>query len=309
MSNAYRVALLGGTGFAGRNVQVELEAAKVPVELFSRKTGCDLLDHSSALPKIQAFRPTHIVNCAANVGSLNYVTDFAADVVDQNMRMLLNIYRIARQLREAVVVNPIANCAYPGILDTYEEKDFWAGPLHPSVLSFGSTRRMIEVLSKCYKSQYGVRSANVFVPNMFGPFDSTDPMKTHALNALVIKFVKAVKSGVTEVEVWGSGKPIREWLYVKDFARVVRLLLGNKDDFQSPVNIAQNHGLSVNDLVAIISAKVGYTGKVNRNTKYPDGSPKKVMHDGLFRQRFPDFRFTPLEQGLAETIEYYQSIF
>jgi GDP-L-fucose synthase len=303
-----RVAILGGTGFAGVNVRKELEAAGITVAVFSRTTGCDLLDLPTAWAKLDAFRPTHIVNCAAHVGSVNYVTDFSADVVDDNMRMLLNMYRIAQQMREAVVVNPIANCAYPGVLDAYDERRFWEGPIHPSVLSYGSTRRMMEVLAKCYHTQYGVRSANVLIPNMYGPGDSTNPNKTHALNALVIKFVKAVKTNAPEVEVWGTGKPIREWLYVKDFARVVRQLLDAREDFLSPVNVAQNQGLSVDELVAIIRAKLSYGGRIIKNTKYPDGSPKKVMDDGLFRQRFPDFRFTPFAEGLAETIDYYHAI-
>lgn len=307
-SLSQRVAILGGTGFAGRNVRNELEAAGLTVAVFSRTTGCDLLDLPTVWARLDAFRPTHIVNCAAHVGSVNYVTDFSADVVDQNMRMLLNIYKIAEQMRETVVINPIANCAYPGVLDTYEEASFWAGPIHPSVLSYGSTRRMIEVLSKCYHTQYGVRSANVIVPNMYGPYDSTNPNKTHALNALAIKFVRAVKSGDSEVEVWGTGKPIREWLYVKDFARIVRHLVETREDFLCPVNVAQNRGLSVDELVSVVCAKLGYQGKIVKNTKFPDGSPKKVMNDRLFRLRFPDFQFTPFEQGLAETIEYYQSI-
>jgi GDP-L-fucose synthase len=303
-----RVAILGGTGFAGRNVRNEWEAAGMAVAVFSRTTGCDLLELSGAWSKLDAFRPTHIVNCAAHVGSVNYVSDFAADVVDRNMRMLLNMYKIAEHMRETIIINPIANCAYPGVLDTYEEASFWAGPIHPSVLSYGSSRRMIEVLSKCYHAQYGVRSANVFVPNMYGPFDSTNPNKTHALNALVIKFVKAIKSGASDVEVWGTGKPIREWLYVKDFARIVRRLVETKEDFLSPVNVAQNQGLSVDELVSIICATLRYEGKIVKNAKFPDGSLKKVMNDRLFRQRFPDFRFTPFDQGLAETIEYYRSI-
>ena len=303
-----RVAILGGTGFAGRNVREVLEAAGVTVAAFSRTTGCDLFDLPTVWAKLDAFRPSHIVNCAAHVGSVNYVSDFAADVVDRNMRMLLNIYKIAEQMRETIVINPIANCAYPGILDTYEESQFWAGPIHPSVLSYGSTRRMIEVLSKCYRVQYGVRSANIIVPNMYGPFDSTNPNKTHALNALVIRVVTAVKSGASEIEVWGTGKPIREWLYVKDFARVVHELLSTSEDFHSPVNIAQNHGLSVDELVSIICAELGYAGRVVKNLKYPDGSPKKVMNDALFRKKFPEFRFTAFPVGLAETIGYYQSI-
>jgi GDP-L-fucose synthase len=305
MNKNIRVAVLGGTGFVGRNVRNTLEESGITVGVFSRTTGCDLLDLSLAWAKLDEFRPRYIVNCAALVGSVNYVTDFAADVVDYNMRIILNTYKVAQQMREVIVINPIANCGYPGTMDIYEERGFWDGPIHPSVLSYGSTRRMMEVLSRCYHEQYGVRSANVFVPNMYGPFDSTNPNKTHALNALAIKFVRAVKTNAPEVEVWGSGKPIREWLYVKDFARIVRHLIGSKEDFLSPVNIAQNHGLSVDELVTIISAKLGYKGKIVKNLKYQDGSPKKVMDDRMFRQRFPDFEFTFFEQGLAETIEYY----
>lgn len=303
-----RVGLLGGTGFAGRNVRNVLEEVGITVGVFSRTTGCDLLDRSTTWAKLDAFRPTHLVNCAAVVGSVNYVADFAADVVDQNMRILLNIYKIAQQMREVIVVNPIANCAYPGVLDTYEETQFWDGPIHPSVLSYGSTRRMMDVLSKCYHAQFGVRSSNLFVPNMYGPFDSTNPNKTHALNALVIKFVKAFQENIPEVEVWGTGKPIREWLYVGDFARVVRHVIETREDFMSPVNIAQNRGYSVDEIVKIISDTLGYKGRVVKNLKYPDGAPKKVMNDRLFRQRFPDFVFTPLQEGLRETIQYYREI-
>jgi len=307
-ADSYRVALLGGTGFAGRNVRDELESAGMCVDTFSRTTGCDLLDLPTAWAKLDAFRPTHIVNLAAHVGSVNFVSDFAADVVDLNMRMLLNIYKIAEHMRDTIIINPIANCAYPGILDTYDEASFWLGPVHPSVLSYGSTRRMIDVLSNCYSNQYGVRSSNVFVPNMYGPFDSTNPNKTHALNALVIKFVKAMKENSPEVEVWGTGKPIREWLFVKDFARIVRILIETNEKILSPINIAQNNGFSVDELVEIICKQLDYSGTIRKNTKYQDGSPKKVMDDTLFRQWFPDFAFTSFINGLAETISYYNGI-
>jgi GDP-L-fucose synthase len=303
-----RVAILGGTGFAGHNVRNALVDAGMNVSVFSRTTGCDMLDLPTAWAKLDAFRPDYIINCAALVGSVNYVTDFAADVIDVNMRIILNTYKIAQQMRQVVVVNPIANCGYPGIMDHYEESGFWDGPVHPSVLSYGSTRRMMLAFSKCYFDQYGVRSANLIVPNMYGPHDSTNPNKTHALNALIIKFVKAVKYGHNEVEIWGTGKPIREWLFVGDFAKIVLRVISCGELFLDPVNIAQNHGETVNELVEIIREKVHYTGQVVYNTKYQDGSPKKVMDDRYFRQRFPDFKFIDPDRGIAETIAYYGSI-
>jgi GDP-L-fucose synthase len=156
METTPRVAVLGGTGFAGHNVRNELEGAGIAVGVFSRTSGCDLLDRPAAWAKLDAFRPTHLVNCAAIVGSVNYVSDFAADVVDVNMRIILNIYKLAQQMHEVVVVNPIANCAYPGVMDVYEEKGFWDGPIHPSVLSYGSTSARIPVMSTwCTRTSHG----------------------------------------------------------------------------------------------------------------------------------------------------------
>jgi len=266
------------------------------------------MDLPASWRAIEPIRPDFMINCAAFVGSINFVKDFAADVVDQNMRMLLNLYKIAQQMRETIVVNLVANCGYPGTLDLYREKDFWAGPMDPAVKSYGSTRRMIEVLSQCYNAQYGVRSANLFVPNMYGPYDSTNPNKTHALNALVIKFVSAVKNNRDEVEVWGTGKPIREWLYVKDLAKVIRSIVDVGEYFEEPVNVAQNSGLSVDELVKIITDRLHYKGKVVKNLNYGDGSMKKVMDDSLFKVRFPGFNFTNFSQGLDETIDYYRMI-
>lgn len=308
MSIAPKVALLGGTGFAGHSVHNRLKEFGVNVVSFSRTTGCDLMDLPTAWAKLSEFRPDYIVNLAAMVGSANFVTDFAADVVDVNMRLLLNLYKIAQQLREAVIVNPIANCAYPGIMDFYEERGLWDGPLHPSVLSYGSTRRMMYVLSKCYFNQYGVRSVNLIVPNMYGPYDSINPNKAHALNALAMKFVQATSLNQPEIEVWGTGKPIREWLFVKDFATVVNRVIETRDHNLEPVNLGQNHGYSVDELVATLQRMTGFKGRIVHNTRYPDGAPKKVMDDRLFRQRFPDFRFTPLEEGLEQTINYYRGL-
>ena len=167
---------------------------------------------------------------------------------------------------------------------------------------------MMWVLSKCYFEQYGVRSANLIIPNMYGPFDSTNPNKTHALNALIIKFLKAIKYNQKEVEIWGTGKPVREWLYVRDFAKIVLQVILRDESFIDPINIAQDHGETVNELVKTIQEKVHFTGQLTYNSKYQDGSPKKVMDDRLFRLKYPGFRFTPLETGITETIEYYRAI-
>jgi len=306
--NDSRVAVLGGTGFAGKNVCDALNAGDLKYESFNRGNGCDLLDLGVATALLKEYDPMYIVNCAAEVGSLNYVSERAADIVDVNIRMIANLYTIVEKMPDTIIINPIANCAYPGEMDLYSESEFWNGPIHPSVLSFGSTRRMIDVFATSYAQQYGVRSINLITPNMYGPHDSTDPNKTHALNALVVKFLNAVKLGLPQVEVWGTGRPIREWLYVKDFAAIVKQVIQNPYESLELVNVAQNNGHSVKILVDVINELVGYTGSIVYNSQFQDGSPKRVMDDRLFRRLFPSFQFTNLKIGIAETIEYYQTI-
>lgn len=303
--------VLGGTGFVGRNVLQVLREASVPCVSSSRAEGTDLRDPVAAQSLMRLHKPDVIVNCAAHVGSLNYVTKKAADVVADNTRMVLGMYEaVASECPRALVINPIANCAYPAKLDTFEEDHWWDGHLHRSVLSYGSTRRLLWSVGECFQMQYSVRSVHLLVPNMYGPFDSTDPNKAHALNALISKFVKAKHTSASQIDVWGTGVAIREWLYARDFARVVLAVIRNPlmVGLSEPLNVAQNFGFSVRELVDLISATTNFNGRVTYDHNMPDGAPRKVMDDRRFRKVFPEFQFTSFDVGVAATTEYYNSI-
>jgi len=307
-----KVVLFGAKGFAGRNVANELRSHGIELVESSLSDGLDLRDAAAATAFLQEHQPTHIVNCAAHVGSLNYVTEKAATVVADNSRMVLGMYEaVAQACPQAVVINPIANCAYPAQADLFREDEWWNGHLHRSVLSYGVTRRLLWATAECFQMQYGVRSINLLTPNMYGPYDSTDPNKAHALNALISKFVKAEKLEQAQLPIWGTGVAIREWLYAPDFARVVYdvLMQTDRPGLEQPLNIAQNDGLSVKQLVDIIQSKFNYQGEVVWDHSKPDGAPKKVMDDTRFRTVFPEFAFTDFEQGIANTITYYESQF
>jgi GDP-L-fucose synthase len=307
-----RILITGGSGFVGRNIGATLAASPHELIPLSRRTGLDLTDLASTARILRQLQPDVILNCAAQVGSLNFVSQQAAQVTDENMRMLLNLYRAAvESCPRACIINPVANCAFPGQLELYREESLWQGDLHSSVYSYGSTRRMMIVLSESYRAQHDLRSINLLVPNMYGPFDSTDPNKAHALNALASKVVRAKAEGIEALEVWGTGVAVREWLYAADFARVIALVLSRiaSEDFRRPLNVAQQSGYSVLELVNRIAAAAGYTGKIVWDPSKPDGAPRKVMDASRFRAVFPNFKFTELTAGLTETLRYYTSIY
>jgi GDP-L-fucose synthase len=308
-----KILLVGATGFAGQNILNHFVAEGRNILGLSRKDGLDLTDYKQSLSIIEKIKPDFIINCAAKVGSLNYVSEFAAEVVDQNMIMILNLYKIVRDcVPDAIIINPVANCSYPGSMELYEEAKIWDGPIHQSVLAYGSTRRMMLVVSECYRRQYNIKSLNFFVPNMFGPYDSTDPNKAHALNALACKCVKAKAENQSVLEVWGTGNVIREWLYAKDLARFFSMIIeqcasGVRD--YPTINIGQKNGLSIKELVEIMTDQSHFGGKIFWNTAMQDGAPIKIMDNRLFLSYFPEFKFTSFEIALNETLDYYQSLY
>lgn len=303
-----KVLVLGATGFVGKNVCDDLSAVGLTVVKAPPRKTCDLRDMDSTIALLNKAQPDYLVNCAAQVGSLNYVTNHAGEVITNNARMILNIYEAIKNLSLSTrVISLVANCAYPATtMEAFKEDEWQNGPVHSSVFAYGSVRRFTWAVSKCYEMQYGTETITLLVPNMYGPGDSTDPDKAHALNALISKFLRAKRNGEKSVSVWGTGAPVREWLYVKDFSRIVVHIVREGSDFSEPVNIAQNYGVSIKDLVELIRHDIGFAGDVVYDTTKVDGAPKKVMDDKRFKDVFPSFKFTPFEVGIPETIQYYR---
>lgn len=304
-----KVLVLGGHGFVGKSVSEDLKASEHKTFALSRRDGLNLTDLNCTRKFFKEIRPDAIINCAAHVGSVHYVTAYAADVIYDNVQMTLNIYNaLQEECPKTRVVNPLSNCSYPGYADIHYEPDWWQGEVHESVFSYGNYKRIAYVISKSYNNQYGISSANFLIPNTFGPGDYTDPNKVHALNGMIIRMIKAKRQGDKEFEIWGTGKPIREWGYIKDVVNILIQGLTIDHDLIYPINLAQNKGYSIKESAELICEAVGYDGKLVFNTKYQDGAPTKILDDRKFRMIFPDYVFYDHKKGIQETVKYYQSI-
>lgn len=304
-----KIVVLGGYGFVGKSVIEELKDRDYNVIALSRRNGFDLLDYENTKIRLKKVSPNVIVNCAAHVGSLHYVTNYAADVIDDNLQMFLNLYRMIKEVDcEMKVVNPISNCSYPGDANVQVESKWWNGPVHKSVWSFANAKRMWVVISECYAMQYNIKTINFLVPNAYGPGDYIDPNKTHALNGMIIRMIQAKKAKQPEFEIWGTGKPTREWIYVKDLAKMLANAVEINNTQIQAVNIAQNKAYSIRETADMIKELIAYKGKLVFNTKYQDGAPIKKLDDKLFKSIYHKFVFTDIKEGIKETIKYYKKI-
>lgn len=304
-----KILVLGGHGFVGKNLVNFLNKTEHEVHPISRRDGFDLRDYTKTEKCFNGINPDAIINCAAHVGSVHYVTTYASDVIFDNVQMALNIYRAAAKVcPDARIINPLSNCSYPGNIDIQSESDWWTNEVHESVFSYGNAKRFIYVISKCYERQYGVKSINFLIPNTFGPGDSTDPDKTHALNGMIIRMIKAERHGDKGFEIWGTGSPIREWAYIDDVVNILIEGIYTKKDLIYPINLAQKKGYSIKQSAEMIADAVGFNGKLTFNTNYQDGAPIKILDDKKFRKNFPKFKFFDHKKGIEKTVKYYKSV-
>jgi GDP-L-fucose synthase len=305
-----KILILGGYGFLGKHLNNIFKSSNYKIFNESRRTGCNILNLDLLKSVINQIRPDVIINAAANVGSINYVTSNSADVCHDNSMMYINIFKSILDIDPKIIlINPISNCSYPGIIDIQNEENWWDGSIHPSVESYGTPKKLGYILSQCYQKQYGVKTINLIMANSYGPFDYLDENKTHALNGLVMRMIKSQKNKDKDFIVWGSGTPIREWLYMEDAAKLIKDIIDNNNyHLPNPINIGQEYGVSINESVETIKNLLNYDVNIIHDLTKQDGSPVKILGKTLFRENFPNFQFTDYETGIKNTIEYYKNI-
>ena len=201
------ILVTGATGFLGKRVCRQLIEAGLPYTPSSLRLGADLRDKAAALTLFEQVAPTYVLNCASFVGGIQFGQKHPVELFQNNLQMTINLLDACQQFGVKRLVNPISNCAYPGAATLFKEEEFWDGPLHESVMVYGFVRKASWMGSWAYAQQYGLDVINIILSNMYGPEDHFEAERSHALGALIMKFVSAKKSNAPFVDVWGSGAP------------------------------------------------------------------------------------------------------
>ncbi|MDR0373377.1 MAG: NAD-dependent epimerase/dehydratase family protein [Nitrososphaerota archaeon] len=300
-----KVFVPGGNGFLGQAVTKKLQEANINYVSLSLQNGVDFRDFQQTKDIFEQERFDALINCAAFVGGIQFGYEKPAEIYFNNILMATNLMEAARLCGVKRFVNPISNCSYPGSLTSdFQEEQWWAGPLHESVLVYGFVRKASWVQSWAYYKQYGFQTINLILPNMYGPGDHFDEKRSHALGALVMKFVEAKKKNLPNVTIWGSGIPVREWLYVEDGAEALLRAL-EINSTVDPINIGVGKGISIIELAQIIKEVANYTGEIIFDKSMPDGAPYKTMNNERMKRVLHWIPKTTLRDGVKKTVEWY----
>lgn len=302
-----RIAVTGGGGFLGSHVMAELKRAGYANAVAIRSRDYDLVHEGEVARMLDTVRPRAIVHLAAVVGGIGANRLHPGTFFYQNLMMGSLLMEHARRAGVGRILNVGTICSYPKFTPVpFHEDQLWNGYPEETNAPYGLAKKMLLVQSEAYRQEFGFDSSNVMLVNLYGPRDNFDPGSSHVIPALIRKCLEAAERGDREIEVWGTGKATREFLFVEDAAEAIVLALGGLEGSE-PVNIGSGREISIADLVQLVAKLCGFTGALRWDASKPDGQPRRCLDTSRALERLGWKSKTPFEDGLARTIEWYRA--
>jgi GDP-L-fucose synthase len=303
-----KVAVTGGAGFLGKWVIEALKRHGNADPFIVRSAEYDLREKAAIKQLYSDVKPDVVIHLAAVVGGIGANRDNPGRFFYENMVMGLELIEQARLvgLQKFVMIGTV--CAYPKFTPVpFKEADLWKGYPEETNAPYGVAKKALLVQCQAYRQQYGFNGIYLLPVNLYGPYDNFDLHSSHVIPALIRKCVHARDNDLPTIEVWGDGSPSREFIHARDAAEGI--VLATRDfDGAEPVNLGSGHEITIRDLVQTIKELVGYQGGVVWATDKPNGQPRRCLSTDRARELFAFEAKTALKQGLAETIEWWESV-
>ncbi len=273
-----------------------------------RSAEYDLTVPGAAEALIADHRPATIVHLAARVGGIGYNQAEPAPLYLANLLMGTHVIEAARHdagVEKTVLLGTV--CSYPKFTPVpFREESLWDGYPEETNAPYGLAKKAHLIHAQVNAAQYGQRFAYLIPTNLYGPGDKFHPSVSHVIPALIKKCVDAVETGEDKVEVWGTGRASREYLFVDDAAAAI-VLAAEVHDGTEPINLGSDHEVTIRETVETIARLVGFEGELRWDPTKPDGQPRRRV-DATRAEQLLGWRATkPFEEGLRETIDWYRA--
>ncbi|XOB40750.1 MAG: GDP-L-fucose synthase family protein [Candidatus Nealsonbacteria bacterium] len=301
-----KILITGAQGFLGKHlVRNLLEKRKIPKENLFLPTfeQLDLRKWKNCQKAVAG--QDIVIHLAAKVGGIGLNQKIPGEMFYDNAIMGIQLIEAARQtgIEKFVAIGTI--CAYPKFTPVpFKEEDLWNGYPEETNAPYGLAKKMLLVQAQAYRQQYGFNAIYLLPVNMYGPFDKFNLKTSHVIPALIRKIAETKDEGRDYIEVWGSGNPTREFLYVEDAAEGI-LLATEKYNKMEPINLGSGMEISITDLTKLICKLMNFKGEIHWDTSKLDGQPRRRLDTTRAEKEFGFKAKTNFEQGLEKTISWY----
>ena len=299
-----KILITGGTGFVGKHLQEELARGGVPFFAFGRRQ-FDLTHWEQAEA---VFRKNQDADLILHLASFQAAGEFPGKHTAEQFFVNNLIHNHALEawrkfIPGAKFIGIGASCAYPSAAQAMTEDKIFDGAIHGSVYAYGATKRLLYTGILAYNDQFKLNGSYVIPAAMFGENDDFDEATAHVPGALITRFVRAVKTNLPEVEIWGDGSQVRDFADVKDFVRGLLDLAPKLD--RDIVNLVSGRGTTVKELALTVSEAAGFRGKIFFNANRYTGAKEKFLDAAKMREKYKMEIPHDLTAGLRRTVAWY----
>lgn len=300
-----KIYVAGHRGLVGSAIVRNLQAKGYTNVIGRTHKELDLCDQQAVRAFFEQERPDIVVLAAAKVGGINANNTTPAEFAYENMQIQCNVIKCCHDFKVKKLLFLGSTCIYPKMApQPIPEDALLTGPLETTNEAYAIAKIAGLEMCKFYKRQYGDDFISCMPTNLYGPYDNYDLNGSHVMPAMIRKFHEAKVSGAPTVELWGSGKPLREFLYVDDMADACVFLLENYSGEQH-VNIGTGKEVTIRTLAEMVKKVVGYEGEIVWNAKMPDGTPRKLTDVSKLHSLGWTHR-VELEEGIGLAYEWFR---
>ena len=302
-----KVIVFGSNGLVGSSISRILEdSIKVKQLIKSNRSELDLFDKKNVEKFVKKHRPDVIINAAAKVGGIHANDTKRTEFILENLKINMNILESCLEMPSIKIINLGSSCIYPlNAKNPINESEFMNGKLEPTNSPYAMAKLSAIEIGRSMSKQFGHKVLNLMPTNLYGPNDYFSDLDSHVIPALIHRMQKTIENGEDKFTVWGSGSPLREFLYVDDLSNFINFII-DKEIENDLINVGSGQDISIKNLALLIKDLMGFQGDVVFDSSKPDGNPRKLLDSSLMNELgWNDF--TDLRNGLTSTIKWYKS--
>jgi len=302
------VLITGGSGLVGsaiKNVSLSGDYHKYNFVFLSSKD-CDLTNYKETLSTFLSYNPDYVIHLAACVGGLFKNIKYKVDMFEKNIIINTNVLKVCHEIKVKKVISCLSTCIFPD-KTTYpiDETMLHNGPPHFSNDAYAYAKRMLEVQSRAYQEQYNDKFICVIPTNIYGPFDNFNLEDAHVIPSLIHKCFLSKKNNEPFV-ISGSGNPLRQFIFSEDLAKLILWTMEYYNELEPIIlSVPETDEKSINYIANSIANSFDYTDNIIFDKNKPDGQFKKTANNYKLMNFIPEFKFTPIEEGITKTVQWF----